>query len=513
MAAAPNGGLPAGIRPLDVEEFRAHAHRMVDFIADYYSTIETYKVRSDVKPGYLRPLLPDHAPATGEPFEAILADVKAHVLPGVTHWQSPSFFAYYPANSSTAGFLGEMLSGALNVVGFSWVSSPAATELETIALDWLAQLLALPPAFHSVRSGGKGGGVIQGTASESVLVAMLAARGRALRAMGAGREGGPTTAEACNRLAVYTSDQGHSSVQKACMVAGVDAVRVLPTDGSTAWALDPAVLARAVEEDKAKGFVPFFIFATVGTTSTCAIDPLKALGAIAQEHAMWLHVDAAYAGSACVCPELRHYLDGVEGADSFNMNAHKWMLTNWDCSCLFLKESKHLVDALSISPEYLRNKATEAGLVVDYKDWQIPLGRRFRSLKLWFIMRMHGSEGLQAYYRSHIAMAARFEELVCADDRFELVVPRTLSLVCFRVRPPQGDPDNGRGLNATLLENLNVEGRLFFTHTVMSGVYTLRLAVGATLTEMRHVEAAWAAIEAEATKLLGAAPAGQAVSK
>ncbi|XP_050939266.1 tyrosine decarboxylase 2 isoform X4 [Cucumis melo] len=356
------------LKPMDAEQLRERAHKMVDFIADYYKNIEDFPVLSQVEPGYLRNLLPESAPHNPESLQSVLDDVQKKIFPGVTHWQSPNYFAYYPSNSSIAGFLGEMLSAAFNVIGFSWVTSPAATELEMIVLDWLAKLLKLPDDFLS---SGKGGGVIQGTASEAVLVVLLAARDRALRRFGK---------DYLKKLVVYASDQTHSALQKACQIGGIhpENCRWLKADISTNYALSPNVLSEELSRDTARGLIPFFLCATVGTTSSTAVDPLPELGSIAKRHEMWFHVDAAYAGSACVCPEYRQYIDGVEEADSFNMNLHKWFLTNFDCSVLWVKDRHALIRSLSTNPEYLKNKASEAELVVDYKDWQIPLGRRFR---------------------------------------------------------------------------------------------------------------------------------------
>ncbi|KAK1265795.1 Tyrosine decarboxylase 1 [Acorus gramineus] len=450
-----------GLKPMDAEQLRENAHRMVDFIADYYKSIESFPVLSQVQPGYLHDLLPDSAPHQPETLQDVLDDVRHKIMPGVTHWQSPDFFAYFPSNSSTAGFLGEMLSAGLNIVGFSWVTSPAATELEVIVLDWLAKILKLPEQFLS---SGRGGGVIQGTASEAVLVVLLAARDKALRKFGK---------NSIERLVVYSSDQTHASLQKACQIAGIypENCRVLKTSPSTNFALDPNVVCETISQDVAAGFIPFFICATligiatgrknfgkqkVGTTSSTAVDPLSALGKIAKAEDMWFHVDAAYAGSACICPEYRHYINGVEEADSFNMNAHKWFLTNFDCSALWVKDRSALIQSLTTNPEYLNNKASQENGVVDFKDWQIPLGRRFRSLKIWMVMRLYGVENLQNYIRKHIKLAEYFEELVISDSRFE----------------------------------------------VISDQYVMRFAVGAPLTEERHVKAAWEVLQDEATILL-----------
>ncbi|KAK8496297.1 hypothetical protein V6N13_100145 [Hibiscus sabdariffa] len=479
------------LKPMDAEQLREYGHKMVDFIADYYKTIENFPVLSQVQPGYLRNLLPDSAPNQPDSFQHVLDDVQAKILPGVTHWQSPNYFAYYPSNSSVAGFLGEMLSAGLNIVGFSWITSPAATELEMIVLDWLAKMLKLPEDFLSA---GQGGGVIQGTASEAVLVVLLAARDKVLRRVGK---------DALEKLVVYASDQTHSALQKACQIAGIhpENCRVLNTNSSTNYALSPELLSETISHDRTTGLIPFFLCATVGTTSSTAVDPLLSLGKIAKSNGMWFHVDAAYAGSACVCPEFRHYMDGVEEADSFNMNAHKWFLTNFDCSALWVKDRSALVQALSTNPEFLKNKASQANMVVDYKDWQVPLGRRFRSLKLWMVLRLYGLENLQCYIRNHIKLAKHFENLVVQDPRFEVVTPRIFSLVCFRLLPPN-DEDHGNKLNGELLDAVNSTGNVFISHTVLSGKYVLRFAVGAPLTEEKHVNAAWTVVQDKATSLL-----------
>ncbi|KAJ7977162.1 Tyrosine decarboxylase [Quillaja saponaria] len=385
-----------------------------------------------------------------------------------------------------------MLSAGLNIVGFSWITSPAATELEMIVLDWLAKALNLPDDFHST---GQGGGVIQGTASEAVLVVLLAARDKILRRAGK---------DALAKLVVYASDQTHSALQKACQIGGInpELCKLLKTDSSTNYALSPDLLHKEISDDSASGLIPFFLCATVGTTSSTAVDPLLALGKIAKSSRMWFHVDAAYAGSACICPEYRHYIDGVEEADSFNMNAHKWFLTNFDCSVLWVKDRNSLIQSLSTNPEYLKNKASQANMVIDYKDWQIPLGRRFRSLKLWMVLRLYGLEGLQNYIHNHIKLADNFEGLVAEDPRFEVVAPRIFSLVCFRLLPPQESEDHGNKLNHDLLDAVNSTGSVFITHTVLSGKFILRFAVGAPLTEERHVDAAWKILQDKASALL-----------
>ncbi|GJP36996.1 hypothetical protein CLOM_g8768 [Closterium sp. NIES-68] len=537
-AAPASDGMAVGA--LDAAEFRAQGHRMVEFIAQYLETVESMPVRSTVQPGYLRHLLPPQAPEHGEPFEATLKDISSAILPGLTHWQSPSFFAFFSSTTSNAAILADALISALNVVGFSWIAAPAATELETLVLDWLADLLGLPDGFHSTKSGGVGGGVIHGTASEAGLVALLAARRRALDRLAAqgglvdagpgacvlgATEGGSSASNgikfpwhnpedvARQRLVAYFSDQTHACVEKACRVAGIPEcnMRVLPTTAASAHAITPEVLLSAIQRDEAAGLIPFFLTLTVGTTSSTAIDPIAPLAAIAKAHGMWVHVDAAYAGMACMCPEMRHHLEGVHLVDSLASNAHKWLLTSFDCTCLWTQDSKPLVKALSMQPEYLRNKASELQQVVDYKDWEIPIGRRFRSLKLWMVLRSYGAEGIRAYIRRHVALAQWFEEAVRQDGKFELMAPRPFALVCFRLKPLSagarggmggGGEDGGRELNAALLEAINSSGKAYLTHTVLSGHYVLRMAIGAVKTEMRHVQAAWELIQMEASKLL-----------
>ncbi|PON44393.1 Aromatic-L-amino-acid decarboxylase [Parasponia andersonii] len=481
------------LKPMDAEQLRECGHKMVDFIADYYKTIENFPVLSQVEPGYLHKLLPDSAPTHPDSLQHVFDDIQDKILPGITHWQSPNYFAYYPSNSSIAGFMGEMLSAGLSIVGFSWIASPAATELEKIVLDWLGKMLKLPEDFLSV---GQGGGVIQGTASEAVLVVLLAARDKFLRKVGKISLG---------KLVVYASDQTHSAFQKACQIGGIhpENCRLLRTDSSTNYALSPNVLSEAISRDIANGLIPFFLCGTVGTTSSTAVDPLIALGKIAKSCGIWFHVDAAYAGSACICPEYRQYIDGVEEADSFNLNAHKWFLTNFDCSALWIKDRNALIQALSTNPEFLKNKASQANLVVDYKDWQIPLGRRFRSLKLWMVLRLYGLENLQSYIRNHINLAKHFERLVTQDPRFEIVTPRVFSLVCFRLLPASKDEALANKMNHDLLNDVNSTGKAFMSHTVLSGKYVLRLAVGAPLTEERHVNAAWSVLQEKASALLG----------
>ncbi|XP_058100146.1 tyrosine decarboxylase 1-like [Magnolia sinica] len=483
------GSLPCNIfTPLDPDHFTEQSHRVVDFVADYYRAIENYPVRSQVEPGYLKNQLSDSAPFSPDQLEAILEDVRNHIIPGLTHWQSPNFFGYFQANASTAGFLGEMLCTGFNVVGFTWIASPAATELESIVMDWMAKMLKIPHSFTF--SGGEGGGgVLLGSTCEAVVCTLAAAREKALERLGCDHIG---------KLVVYASDQTHATVEKASRLIGIrpSNFRPLPTSAATSFALCPEVVRKAIEDDVESGLFPLFLCATVGTTACGAVDPLEGLGQVAREYGMWFHVDAAYAGSACICEEFRSYLDGVQLADSLSMNPHKWFLSNMDCCCLWVKNPGALTSSLSMDPEFLKNKDSDTKKVVDYKDWQIALSRRFRAMKLWLVIRSHGVVNLQEHIRSDVAMAKWFESQVGMDPRFEVVVPRKFAMVCFRLKPRAGE--DGSDINSRLLESINSSGRAYMTHAVVGGLYVLRFAIGTTLTEQRHVDATWKLIQEKA---------------
>src|SRR6516165_5055039 len=453
------------------DDFRRYGRAMVDWIADYYDRIESFPVLAQVEPGKIRAALPPQPPVQAEPFDVILADVENLILPGITHWQSPNFFAFFPANASGPGILGELLSAGLGVQGMLWATSPACTELETLTLDWLVHMLGLPDKFLS---NGAGGGVIQDTASSASLCALLAARER-------------TTCSATNqrgcdgRLVAYASSQAHSCVEKAVKIAGLgeENLRLIPVD-DRAYGMRPDALAAQIKQDRQAGKVPCFVCATMGTTSSNALDPLPEIGLICRQQNVWLHVDAAMSGTAAVCPEFRYIHNGLEFADSYCSNPHKWMFTNFDCDCFYVADRRALIEALSVLPEYLRNKATESGAVIDYRDWQIPLGRRFRALKLWFAIRHYGVEGLQHHIRRHVQLAQEYARWVGASPDFEVVAPVPLNLVCFRHKA-------GDDFNRQLLERLNQSGQVYVTHTVLNGRFTLRFCVGQTYTEAEHV--------------------------
>jgi aromatic-L-amino-acid decarboxylase len=500
---------------LDGDELRRTVARAAEWIARYWERVDELPVLAQVRPGDVLGRLPDHPPETGiaqgvDSWDRVFEDLDRIILPGLTHWQSPRFFAYFPANISTPAVIGELLSAGLGVQGMLWVTSPACTELETRVLDWMAELIGLPDSFRSTSP--SGGGVIQGTASEATLSALAAGRERVRRAAGPER--------VRDRLTLYAGEEAHSSVVKAAMVAGLAEgpedrrrVRLIAVDDR--GAMRPEALEDSLRRDVAAGLFPCFVCATVGTTGTTAVDPVREVaGAIAaacpSENRPWLHVDAALAGSACVCPEFRWMLDGVEHADSLCFNPHKWLLTNFDCDCFFTRDREGLVRAHAITPEYLRNRASESGAVFDYRDWHVPLGRRFRALKLWLVVRYFGAEGLRGHIRRHVELARLFEDLVRRDARFEVVTPRVLNLVCFRLVHPddtRGRFEAGDAANLRLLEAVNATGRVYLTHTSVPGRYgrrvSLRLSTGSVTTGRGDVEEAWALLREHAAEALG----------
>lgn len=455
-------------------QFRVEGKKLVDFIADYYEGINKYPVLSQVKPWEVYGQLPAEPPATGESFDAMLADVEKILMPGITHWQSPGFFAYFPANASFPAILGDLLSSGLGVQGMLWATSPAATELETRVMEWLAEMLALPSSF---RISSTGGGVIQDSASSAALAAVVAARESA--------SGFATNQSGISaRYTAYVSSQTHSSVEKAVKIAGIGRENLRIIDVDDRFAMRPELLLEQMTRDREAGMVPFFVCATIGTTSSNGMDPLRAIGEICRSQGVWLHVDAAMAGAALLCSEFRHFSDGLELADSFCFNPHKWLFTNFDCDCFWVADRRHLVHTFSILPEYLRNQASESGEVFDYRDWHVQLGRRFRSLKLWFVIRHYGVEGLQFHIRRHVEQAREFAGWILDSGDFELVTPPPLNLVCFRYK---GSDDE----NMVLMQKINAGGKIYFTHTKLNGRVVLRLCIAQTHTTRADVEKAW----------------------
>jgi len=457
------------------EEFRRHGHALIDWISEYLETVESLPVTSAVEPGDVRRSLPQHPPTEREPFETIIADLDRVVVPGLTHWQHPSFFAFFPGNSSYASVLGDLASAGLGVQGMSWVTSPACTEIETLMLDWMLELLDLPARFHSQSD--HGGGVIQGTASEATLVSILAARWRA------------TNGEVNRRgvdgsLVAYATSQSHSSVEKGLRIAGIgtESIRMVPHDDQ--YAMSPDALAELVAADVAAGLRPFWVCSSHGTTSSMAFDPTPAIAAVAHEHGMWLHVDGAMAGIAALSPAHRWVNDGLEHADSYCTNPHKWMGVNFDCDLFWTADRGALLGALSILPEYLRSKAAASGAAIDYRDWQVPLGRRFRALKVWFTIRDGGAQDAAAMVERHVKLTQQLASWVREDDRFEIVAPHPLNLLCLRVR-------DGDTATDALIDAANTTRRVLFTRTVLDGRTALRFSIGGRLTEERHVREGW----------------------
>jgi aromatic-L-amino-acid decarboxylase len=464
---------------LDPEGFRRYGHEVIDWVADYLRDVSRYPVLPPIEPGDIRRRLPGSPPQTGEPMEAILRDFREIVLPGVTHWNHPRFFAYFPANHSGPSILGEILSAALGVNGMVWQSCPAATELEEVVMDWLRQLLDLPETFR---------GVIQDTASTATLCALLCARER-VTGFGANRDG---CFESGAPLRVYASSEAHSSVEKGARIAGFGSENLVQVGVDETLAMDPADLEARIRADLAQGPRPCCVVATVGTTSSTAMDPLGPIAEVAARHGLWMHVDAALAGSAAILPEKRAILEGVERVDSFSFNPHKWLFTNFDCSAFFCRHPETLIRTFAINPEYLKTSVDQQ--VTNYRDWGIALGRRFRALKLWFVLRQFGAEGLRARLREHLALAQEFKAWVESQPEFELLAPVPLNTVCFRYNPgglaePELDQRNAR-----LLERVNASGRIFMTHTKLRGCYCLRVSIGQTQTRRVHIREAEEAI-------------------
>jgi len=468
---------------MDSEQFRRVGYEFIDWVADYFAEVGEYPVRSQVRPGEIKQRLPKKAPQVGEPMENIFRDFKEIILPGMTHWQHPGWFAYFPANNSPESVLAELLTAGLGAQCMIWQTSPAATELEEVVLEWLREMLGLPVGME---------GVLQDTASTATLCALLTAREVA--------SGFETNKKGVRQpLAVYASKEAHSSIDKAAIIAGYgrEYLRHIPVDNN--FAMMPEKLEEVIMKDKDAGLIPACAVASLGTTSSTAFDPLEAIGQICRKHNIWLHVDAAFAGAAAILEEKRWMLQGAQYIDSFVFNPHKWLLTNFDCSAYFVRDPKLLIKTFEIHPEYLKT-ATDSQ-VKNYRDWGVQLGRRFRALKLWFVIRSYGVNGLQAMMREHLRLAQLFNSWVAEDARFEVMAPVNLSLVCFRFNDgrPELALDNA---NKELLENINATGQVYLTHTALNNKYVLRMAIGSRLTEEKHVRQAWDLMQKVAKEIL-----------
>jgi aromatic-L-amino-acid/L-tryptophan decarboxylase len=471
---------------MDSKAFRYYAHQLVDWMADYLDQVEKLPVKSRAEPGDIFKKLPDKAPQAPENMEAIFQDFLKVIMPGVSHWQSPNFFAYFPANSSYPSILAEMLTATLGAQCMKWETSPAAAELEEKVMNWLKEMTGLPRHLQ---------GVIQDSASSATLVAILSAREK-FSEYQVNEKG----LKWSDNFRVYCSSETHSSIEKAVKIAGLGSHNLVKVAVDKDYRMDIKSLKNAIEADLKVNNKPICVVATLGTTGSTAIDPLEEVASICSRYGLWLHVDAAYAGSALILPDYRWMIKGVEYADSFVFNPHKWLFTNFDCSAYFVKDKYALLRTLQIVPEYL--KTNVQGKVNDYCDWGIPLGRRFRALKLWFVIRSYGVEGLQQKLRHHLALAEKLSESIMEDADFEIMAPVTLNLVCFRYHPAGvDDADALNRANELLLNMVNQSGKAYLSHTRLSGNYVLRMVVAQTKVELRHVDAAWKLIRQKAGRI------------
>lgn len=470
---------------MDSNEFRRYGHEIVEWIARYFENVEQYPVKSGVRPGEIKNALPELPPSGSESFDLFMKDFDEVIMPGITHWQSPNFFAYFPANSSPPSVLAEMLTAALGAQCMLWETSPAGTELEERMMEWLRSMTGIPPEFE---------GVIQDSASSSTLAALITAREK-VTGYRSNREGLSDT----GRMRIYVSGQTHSSVEKGAGIAGFGRDNLVRVEVRSDFSMDPEALERAIERDIASGYIPCCAIATLGTTGVTAIDPLRAMGEICRKHGIWLHVDAAIGGTALLLPEMRWMADGIEYADSLVFNPHKWMFTNFDCSVYFVRDAASLIRSFEILPEYLKTRTR--GEVNDYRDWGIPLGRRFRALKLWAVIRSYGVEGLQSLIREHLRLAKMLAGLIEADRDFRLMAPVTLNTVCFRYCPAGMGDEDANTLNEKINHALNDTGKIYLTHTKVDGRYVLRMVTAQTGVAERHVRQAWDLIRKTASAL------------
>jgi aromatic-L-amino-acid/L-tryptophan decarboxylase len=461
------------------DEFRKHAHDLVDWMAGYMENVSSYPVKSAVAPGEIFSKLPDHPPENPEEFSLFFDDFQNIIMPGMTHWQSPNFYAYFPANSSPPSVLAEMLISVLGAQCMIWETSPAAAELEEKVMNWLKEMIGLPSYFE---------GVIQDTASTATLAAILTAREK-VTAFRFNEEGAPCE----KRLRVYCSGQTHSSAEKAVKIVGIGRKNIVKVNVRGDYSMDPVALEKAIADDLNNGLTPCCVIATLGTTGTTAVDPLRQIGELCSKHGIWLHVDAALAGTALILPEFRWMTDGIEYADSFVFNPHKWMFTNFDCTAYFVRDAGMLIRTFEILPEYLKTRTR--GKVNDYRDWGVPLGRRFRALKLWLVIRMYGVNGLKEKVRYHIHIASELATLISGESDFELMAPVNLNTVCFRFKPSGKSDEELNMLNEKLNHRLNDSGKIYLTHTVLKGNYVLRMVTAQTNVTLEHVVRAWELIK------------------
>jgi len=467
------------------DEFRKHAHELVEWMAHYLENVENYPVKSQTKPGEILKKLPDKPPLKAQPFEDLVKDIDEIIMPGITHWQRPNFFAYFPATSSPPSILAEMIISTVGAQCMNWETSPAAAELEERMMVWLRDMIGLPGCFE---------GVIQDSASTGTLAAILTARekvtGFRINETGTGSD---------EKLRIYCSEQAHSSVEKGVKISGIGKCNLVKIPVRSDFSMDPVLLEKAIKKDIESGYLPCCVIATIGTTGTTAVDPLKAIGSVCRKNNIWLHVDAAMAGTALILPEFQWMIEGKEFIDSFLFNPHKWMFTNFDCTAFFIKDASLLIKTFEILPEYLKTRTR--GKVNDYRDWGIPLGRRFRALKLWSVIRSFGTEGLQDRIRQHIRFAAELKDMILQEKDFEILAPVVINVVCFRYAPEGTNEITRNGLNEKLNHLLNDSGKIYLSHTVLDGKYTLRMVTGQTNVTLEHVRNAWEQIKGAARDL------------
>lgn len=469
---------------MNIDEFRKHGHEIIEWIASYYENLGDLPVLSQVKPGEIFEKFEDNPPDQPVPFEKSMAEFNEKIIPGITHWQHPSFFAYFPASSSFPSILGEMLTSALAAQCMVWQTSPAAAELEAKTMNWLRQMIGLPYYFE---------GVIQDTASTATLCSILSAREKysdyTINSSGFGGYD----------FTVYCSSEAHSSIEKAVKIAGIGKANLRKIPVKDDFSMETEALENQIEIDLINGYTPLCIVAALGTTGSTAVDDLRKIGEIAEMHNIWLHVDAAFAGTALLLDEFRHYIDGIEFVDTFVFNPHKWMLTNFDCSAYFVKNKEVLIRTFEIMPEYLKTGVDS--LVNNYRDWGIQLGRRFRALKLWFVIQSYGVEGLKNKIRQHLDLAANFKSWIESESSFELLAPVNFNVICFRYNPGNKTENELNEINAMLHSKLNASGKIFITHTKLNEKYTLRFVIGQNLTERRHVDEAMKLINETANEI------------
>lgn len=471
---------------MDTEEFRKHAIEFIDWIVNYYKNIESYPVKSQVKPKEIFNKIPDNPPLESESIETVYDDFNKIIIPGITHWQSPNFFAYFPANSSHPSLLAEMLTSAIGAQCMKWETSPAAAELEEKVMNWLKIMLGLPENWS---------GVIQDTASTSTLAAILTAREKY-----SDFKVNQSGLKDFKQFRIYCSTETHSSIEKAVKIAGIGKDNLVKVECNDDFSIDAEKLEAKIESDTKNGMVPLCIVGTLGTTGSTAVDDLNKLAEIKKKYNLWLHVDAAFLGSALILPEFRWMVKGIEDADSFVFNPHKWLFTNFDCSAYFVKDKESLIKTFEIIPEYLKTKPDD--IVNNYCDWGIPLGRRFRALKLWFVIRNFGVKGLQEKLRYHISLAKDLEKKIRIDDRFEIIAPVIANLICFRFKPNKNlNQEELNLINEKLLDEINKTGKIYLTHTKLNGKYTLRMVIAQTNVTERNVNEAWELIRKTTLKI------------